>query len=158
MGFYFHNNDFEKHHIRKYGCFTFHINLCIYQFIDNRDMLSCPPLPILLALYCSKVHMFRDPYSNEEVASSAFCAMLDIPPLLYEFSSIVFFVVPMVSLVVMYSMMGWRVVTTARRRQSLMTGDSSNTQGRERTKKAVIEMLGNRLCFYSALFSVFLDF
>ena len=70
--------------------------------------------------------------------------MLDIPPLLYEFSSIVFFVVPMVSLVVMYSMMGWRVVTTARRRQSLMTGDSSNTQGRERTKKAVIEMLGKQ--------------
>ena len=121
-------------------------------------MLSCPALPILLALYCNKVHLFRDPYSNEEVASSAFCAMLDIPPLLYEFSSIVFFVVPMVSLVVMYSMMGWRVVTTARRRQSLMTGDSSNTQGRERTKKAVIEMLGNRLCFYSALLSIFLDF
>merc|ERR1719336_1586406 len=46
-------------------------------------------------------------------------------------------------------MMGWRVVTTARRRQSLMTGDSSNTQGRERTKKAVIEMLAVVVfCFF----------
>ena len=71
--------------------------------------------------------------------------MLDIPPLLYEFSSIVFFVVPMVSLVVMYSMMGWRVVTTARRRQSLMTGDSSNHNGRDRTKKAVLKMLGEMM-------------
>ena len=87
-------------------------------------------------LFCS------DPYSGEEVVSSAFCAMLDIPPFLYEFSSIIFFVVPMVSLVVMYSMMGWRMVTTNRRRQSLMTGDGSNNTSRDRTKKAVLKMLG----------------
>ena len=85
-----------------------------------------------------------DPYSGEEVASSAFCAMLDIPPFLYEFSSIIFFVVPMVSLVVMYTMMGWRMVTTSRRRQSLMTGDGSHNTGRDRTKKAVLKMLGKK--------------
>ena len=135
------------------------LSTLIYAFISLQTIEICSAAQhFRYYSYCNKVHLFRDPYSNEEVASSAFCAMLDIPPLLYEFSSIVFFVVPMVSLVVMYSMMGWRVVTTARRRQSLMTGDSSNTQGRERTKKAVIEMLGNRLCFYSALLSIFLDF
>ena len=86
-----------------------------------------------------------DPYSGEDVVSSAFCAMLEIPPFLYEFSSIIFFLVPMVSLVVMYTMMGWRMVTTSRRRQSLMTGDSTNHNGRDRTKKAVLKMLGEMM-------------
>ena len=88
--------------------------------------------------------IISDPYSGEAVASSAFCAMLEIPPFLYEFSSIIFFVVPMVSLVVMYTMMGWRMVTTNRRRQSLMTGDGSNNVTRDRTKKAVLKMLGEK--------------
>ena len=66
--------------------------------------------------------------------------MIEVPAFLYEFSSIVFFLVPMVSLVVMYSMMGWKMIVTSRRRQSLMNPEMS--VGRDKTKKAVLKMLG----------------
>ena len=66
--------------------------------------------------------------------------MLDVPAYLYEISSIVSFVVPMILMIVMYTMMGWRMVITSRRRQSLMTAENGN--GRDRTKKAVLKMLG----------------
>ena len=66
--------------------------------------------------------------------------MLEVPSYLYEFSSIMFFVVPMVSLVAMYAMMGWKMVASARRRQSLMNAEPQNN--RDRTKKAVLKMLG----------------
>ena len=86
----------------------------------------------------------RDPYLNEkEVKSSAFCALLEPPLYLYEFSSIIFFLVPLLSLVFMYSMMGWKLVTASRRRQSLMTGgDSVRGDWNNKTKKTVLKMLG----------------
>ena len=67
--------------------------------------------------------------------------MINVPSFLYEFSSIVFFLVPMVSLVVMYSRMGWKMIVTSRRRRSLMNPEMA--VGRDKTKKAVLNMLGN---------------
>ena len=75
--------------------------------------------------------------------SSAFCGMLEAPLYLYEFSSIIFFLLPLLSLVFMYSMMGWKLVTASRRRQSLMTaGDSVRADRSNKTKKTVLKMLG----------------
>ena len=86
----------------------------------------------------------RDPYlKDKEVKSSAFCALLEPPLYLYEFSSIIFFLVPLLSLVFMYSMMGWKLVTASRRRESLMTGDRGRDNN-TRTKKTVLKMLGKK--------------
>ena len=41
----------------------------------------------------------RDPFFHSEVASSAFCGMLDIPSMLYELSSLVFFLLPLLVMV-----------------------------------------------------------
>ena len=68
---------------------------------------------------------------------------MDAPIYLYEFSSIIFFLLPLLSLVFMYSMMGWKLVTASRRRQSLMTaGDSVRGDWSNKTKKTVLKMLG----------------
>merc|ERR1719419_2209062 len=68
---------------------------------------------IPFAVY-TKVNYFSDPFSGEDVQSTSFCAMLLVPLGLYEFSSIIFFLIPMVSLMVMYTIMGWKIVATHR--------------------------------------------
>ena len=69
--------------------------------------------------------------------------MLEAPLYLYEFSSIIFFLLPLLALVFMYSMMGWKLVTASRRRQSLMTaGDNVRGDWNNKTKKTVLKMLG----------------
>ena len=68
---------------------------------------------------------------------------MDAPLYLYEFSSIIFFLLPLLSLVFMYSMMGWKLVTASRRRQSLMTAvESGRGDWNNKTKKTVLKMLG----------------
>ena len=69
---------------------------------------------------------------------------MDAPLYLYEFSSIIFFLLPLLSLVFMYSMMGWKLVTASRRRQSLMTAVDGGGRGdwNNKTKKTVLKMLG----------------
>ena len=62
--------------------------------------------------------------------------MLDIPEMLYEFSSMAFFLVPMVALVVLYMRMGLRIRQTEGQRMV-------QEVGREKTKKVVLKMLGN---------------
>ena len=60
--------------------------------------------------------------------------MLDIPEMLYEISSLVFFLVPMVALVVLYTRMGLKI-----RRQ----GQQVLQEGtRENAKKVMLKMLG----------------
>ena len=75
-----------------------------------------------------------DPFSGSPVLQSAFCGMLDIPEMLYEISSLVFFLVPMVALVVLYTRMGLKI-----RRQ----GQQVLQEGtRENAKKVMLKMLG----------------
>ena len=62
--------------------------------------------------------------------------MLDIPEMLYELSSMVFFLVPMVALVVLYTRMGLKIRQTGGQ-QVLQDG------AREKTKKVTLKMLGN---------------
>ena len=83
---------------------------------------------------CSPYLFFSDPFSGIPVLQSAFCGMLDIPEMLYEFSSLVFFLVPMVALVVLYTRMGLKI-----RRQ----GQQVLQEGtRENAKKVMLKMLG----------------
>ena len=112
----------------------------LYQAFPFLGIPLCSSINEKLQLIFKEIIGFRDPFSGDDVKSSAFCAMIDVPPYLYEFSSIVFFVVPMISLVVMYAIMGWKMVVNSRRRQSLMTSDMSS--GRDKTKRAVLKMLG----------------
>ena len=74
---------------------------------------------------------------------------MEAPLYLYEFSSIIFFLLPLLSLVFMYSMMGWKLVTASRRRQSLMTaGENVRGDWNNKTKKTVLKMLGERNLSY----------
>ena len=82
----------------------------------------------------------RDPYDGQEVASSAFCGMLDIPVMLYELSSFVFFLLPLVMMVFLYMRMGVRIrITSAQNLGQSRQGDEK----RQRNKKAVLQMLGD---------------
>ena len=56
--------------------------------------------------------------------------------MLYELSSMVFFLVPMVALVVLYSRMGLKIMQTGGQR---VVQDGA----REKTKKVMLKMLGN---------------
>jgi neuromedin U receptor 1 len=80
--------------------------------------------------------MFRDSFSGAPVDQSAFCRMLDIPEMLYVLSSLVFFLVPMVALVVLYSRMGLKIRQTGGQRV-VQDGE------REKTKKVMLKMFGN---------------
>jgi len=83
--------------------------------------------------YFTKINYWGDPFSGVPVLQSAFCGMLDIPEMLYEFSSLVFFLVPMVALVVLYTRMGLKI-----RRQ----GQQVLQEGtRENAKKVMLKML-----------------
>eukprot|EP00090_Calanus_glacialis_P021828 TRINITY_DN33669_c0_g1_i1.p1 TRINITY_DN33669_c0_g1~~TRINITY_DN33669_c0_g1_i1.p1 ORF type:complete len:422 (+),score=119.18 TRINITY_DN33669_c0_g1_i1:180-1268(+) len=84
--------------------------------------------------YFTKINYWGDPFSGAPVAQSAFCGMLDIPEMLYELSSLVFFLVPMVALVVLYFRMGLKIRQTGGQR---VVQDGA----REKTKKVMLKML-----------------
>ena len=82
----------------------------------------------------------RDPFDGQEVASSAFCGMLDIPVMLYELSSFVFFLLPLVMMVFLYVRMGIRIrMTSAQNLGQSRQGD----ERRKQNKKSVLQMLGD---------------
>ena len=82
--------------------------------------------------------IFRDPFFNKPVASSAFCGMLDIPFMLYELSSLVFFLLPLIAMVFLYLRMGLMIRQTS----SQNLGQSRRgEEGRQRNKKSVLKML-----------------
>ena len=67
---------------------------------------------------------------------SAFCGMLEVPDVLYEFSSVVFFLLPMVIMVILYTRMGITICKTGQQQ----TGPDAV---REKTKRDILKMLGN---------------
>jgi hypothetical protein len=73
--------------------------------------------------------------SGNFAEESAFCGMLNVPDNfpLYETSSVVFFLLPMVILVVLYTRMGLLIT----RRQGL--GESHRTN---KSRKSILRMLG----------------
>nr|CAD7415339.1 unnamed protein product [Timema poppensis] len=86
--------------------------------------------------------------SNNPVLESAFCAMLDenIPvdwPI-YEMSSFIFFIVPMLVILVLYILMGLKI--RSRTNQALGKRFSSTSSDRNRTwdsrTKSILRMLG----------------
>ena len=86
----------------------------------------------------SILSLFRDPFDGQEVASSAFCGMLEIPFMLYELSSFVFFLLPLVMMVFLYMRMGIRIrMTSAQNLGQSRQGD----ERRQRNKKSVLQML-----------------
>ena len=106
----------------------------------------------------SLISIHRDPFGGQEVASSAFCGMLDIPVMLYELSSFVFFLIPLVVMVFLYVRMGMKIrMTSAQNLGQSRQGDDR----RQRNKKSVLQMLGdfvpfsfsNNLLFQLLLFS-----
>ncbi|XP_071452814.1 neuropeptides capa receptor-like [Hetaerina americana] len=95
------------------------------------------------AVFTTVNYVAYPPDSGHIVLESAFCAMLDenIPPHwpIYEASSLVFFIIPMVVIAVLYARMGRGVVrnNTVCRSSSAVHGESKQTNSR----KAVVRML-----------------
>ena len=105
----------------------------------------------------SLLSICRDPFADQEVASSAFCGMLDIPVMLYELSSFVFFLIPLVMMVFLYMRMGIRIrMTSAQNLGQSRQGD----ERRKQNNKSVLQMLGDftfiLFIFYSLLLQLLL--
>ncbi len=86
------------------------------------------------------------------MAESAFCAMLedDLPPdfPIYELSFLLFFLVPMLLIIVLYVRIGLRLRSRNRhslgkRLEGVIHGESKHTK----TRKSIIRMLGNFLVY-----------
>ena len=102
------------------------------------------------ALYSTVNYIDFPPGTGKIVTESAFCAMLqeNLPPYLpvYEISSFLFFLLPMIIIIVLYVRIG---LTLRNRNKNTVGGRLSeeikNDSRRPHSKKPIIRMLGNLL-------------
>ncbi|CAD7082421.1 unnamed protein product [Hermetia illucens] len=93
----------------------------------------------------TKIDYLKYPMDNSTILDSAFCAMLENPPgfPLWELSSCLFFVIPMILIVILYGRMGCRI--RSRTRHSIALGVQQGSMHKEsrhqQSRKAIIRML-----------------
>ncbi|XP_059079871.1 neuropeptides capa receptor-like isoform X2 [Tigriopus californicus] len=89
------------------------------------------------AIY-TKVHYINHPFTNQTIPESAFCTIQPTPTFLFEFSSFLFFIIPMTIMIFLYVRMGFRIRQTATfGRNTAVHGESRSVQ----SKKAILKML-----------------
>jgi hypothetical protein len=102
---------------------------------QSRVPKNIPKRLLFIECVCLFIHLCAPQDSGNFAEESAFCGMLNVPDNfpLYETSSVVFFLLPMVILVVLYTRMGLLIT----RRQGL--GESHRTN---KSRKSILRMLG----------------
>ena len=77
----------------------------------------------------------------QTIPESAFCTIQPTPPFLFEFSSLLFFIMPMTIMIFLYVRMGLRIRKTATfGKNTAVHGESKQAQ----SKKAILKMLGEK--------------
>lgn len=96
-------------------------------------------------LYTTTMDNFQPRTDESRIMESAFCAMLDNPPgfPLWEFSSLVFFAIPMAVMVVLYGRMGLQI--RFRSKHTSVLGTYTNT---ERLKRVQIVFSSIFVCLF----------
>ena len=85
--------------------------------------------------------LFRDPFFNVEIRSSAFCGMLEINSPLLELSSLIFFLLPFFIMVYLYICMSIKI----RKSTKIILGcDRHELDKRHKNRRAILKMLGNK--------------
>ncbi|XP_055676900.1 neuropeptides capa receptor [Lutzomyia longipalpis] len=104
------------------------------------SFLSAVPFGIF-----TKIDYIDYPPDNSTILDSAFCAMLENPEgfPLWELSTCIFFVVPMVVIVVLYTRIGLRIRSRTRHTVALgvQQGSVHNESRQTQSRKAIIRML-----------------
>ena len=87
-----------------------------------------------------KSYFFSFFFFHQTIPESAFCTIITpTPPFLFEFSSFLFFLIPMTIMLFLYIRMGLRIRRTAQfGRNTAVHGESTQQQSR----KAILKMLG----------------
>ncbi|XP_055373280.1 neuropeptides capa receptor [Condylostylus longicornis] len=104
------------------------------------SFLSAVPFAVF-----TRIDYIKYPPDNSTIYESAFCAMLDNPPgfPLWEFSTVVFFGIPMILILILYGRMGWQIRTRTKNSKNLgVTQGSMHKESRQhQSRKAIIRML-----------------
>jgi len=122
-------------------CVNNRVLLAVRDFAGNIIIITKPNYMILLYIYIIQG-------SGYPLYESAFCAMLDknvptgVP--VYELSSLLFFLVPMMIIIVLYVLIGLQIRQSSR--HSLGKQMQGNVHGETKqiqSKKSIVRMLGN---------------
>ncbi|XP_044734830.1 neuropeptides capa receptor-like [Chrysoperla carnea] len=95
---------------------------------------------IPFAIFTEVNYLEYPPKSGNIALESAFCAMLYPPKWLSESSSIIFFVLPMLVILILYARMGYRIRNRTRGTQ-LQNGSVHGENRHSQNRKAIIRML-----------------
>ena len=89
----------------------------------------------------SFINIYRDPFFDVEIKSSAFCGMLETNSPLLELSSLIFFLLPFFIMVYLYICMSIKI----RKSTKIILGcDRNELDKRHKNRRAILKMLGKR--------------
>ena len=95
----------------------------------------------LLSVHSLISTLFRDPFFDVEIRSSAFCGMLETNSPLLELSSLIFFLLPFFIMVYLYICMSVKI----RKSTKIILGfDRHELDKRHTNRRAILKMLGNK--------------
>ncbi|XP_055915033.1 neuropeptides capa receptor [Eupeodes corollae] len=102
------------------------------------SFISAIPFAIL-----TKIDYLKYPPDNTTIEKSAFCAMLDYPEgfPLWELSTCLFFVIPMVLIMILYGRMGMQIRSRTTQQLGVQQGSMHKESRHQQSRKAVIRML-----------------
>ncbi|KAL5291377.1 NMUR1.2 family protein [Megaselia abdita] len=102
------------------------------------SFLSATPFAIF-----TTIDYVKYPVDNSIIYDSAFCAMLDNPPgiPLWELSTCLFFVIPMILIFVLYVRMGIQIKQRTTEKLGVQQGSMQKESRHQQSRKAVIRML-----------------
>ena len=87
------------------------------------------------------LYIFRDPFFDVEIKSSAFCGMLETNSPLLELSSLIFFLLPFFIMVYLYICMSIKI----RKSTKIILGcDRNELDKRHKNRRAILKMLGKK--------------
>lgn len=102
------------------------------------SFISAIPFAVL-----TKIDYLKYPTDNTTIEKSAFCAMLDYPDgfPLWELSTCLFFVIPMVLIMILYGRMGMQIRSRTTQQLGVQQGSMHKESRHQQSRKAVIRML-----------------
>ncbi|XP_030375359.1 neuropeptides capa receptor [Scaptodrosophila lebanonensis] len=125
------------HPLHLYAMVGFKRALRIIAALWIASFLSAIPFGIM-----SEIQYLRDPNDNTKIAESAFCSLSlpdELP--LFEVSFCIFFVIPMVLIIILYGRMGAQIRSRTTQKLGVQHGSIRESRNSQMKKKAVIRML-----------------
>ncbi|XP_017494037.1 PREDICTED: neuropeptides capa receptor-like, partial [Rhagoletis zephyria] len=92
---------------------------------------------------CTDIEYLTYPLTDAKIPESAFCSMVDYPESfpLFELSFCVFFVIPMLLIIILYGKMGAQIRFSTTLQLGVQQGSMHRESRHQQSRKAVIRML-----------------